>query len=85
MAFTYQDMGHAFHEYFLETCFLCCSLLTLLCNRQSIAEYKAYWLMGGPKINPRGVCFTSILSIFSIMAGWIAEMHFMLFFAYITV
>jgi len=27
-------------------------------------------------------CFTSVFSVFSVMAGWIAEMLFMLFFAY---
>ena len=32
-----------------------------------------------------GACFTSIFSVFSIMAGWIVEMVFMLFFAYIAV
>ena len=30
------------------------SLLILLCNRQNIAEYEAYWLMGVPIINPWG-------------------------------
>ena len=48
--------GRAFHEHYspyfpywldgLQRCFSCCSLLILLCNRQNIAEYKAYWLMG---------------------------------------
>jgi len=28
--------------------------------------------------------FTSIFSVFSVMAGWIAEMLFMLLFAYIA-
>ena len=32
-----------------------------------------------------GVHYTSIFSVFSIMASWIAEMHFMLSFADITV
>jgi len=32
-----------------------------------------------------GAHFTSIFSIISIMAGWIAEMLFMLLFAYIAV
>ena len=27
-------------------------MLILLCNEQNIAEYKAYWLMGVPVINP---------------------------------
>jgi len=51
---------------------------------QKIAEYEVYWLMGVPIINPWGVRFTSIFSLFSIMAGWIAKMLFMLFFAYIA-
>jgi len=29
-----------------------------------------------------GAHFTSIFSVFSVMAGWIAEMLFMLLFAY---
>ena len=53
----------------------------LLCNRQNIAEYEAYWLMGFPIINLWGARFTSI---FSVMAGWIAEILFMLFFACVT-
>ena len=32
-----------------------------------------------------GACFTSIFSVFSIMAGWIGEILFMLLFAYIAV
>jgi len=32
-----------------------------------------------------GMRFTSIFSVFSAMAGWIAEIHFMLFFAYTAV
>ena len=32
-----------------------------------------------------GARFTSIFSIVSVMVGWIAEMLFMLFFAYIAV
>ena len=32
-----------------------------------------------------GVHFMSIFSVFSAMAGWIAEMLYMLFFAYIAV
>jgi len=56
MAFTYRGMGCAFHERILcifcngwldglQRCFSCCSLLIMLCNGQSIAEYKACWLM----------------------------------------
>ena len=29
-------------------------LLILLCNRQNIVKYEAYWLIGVPIINPRG-------------------------------
>jgi len=32
-----------------------------------------------------GMRLTSVYSVFSVMAGWIAEMLFMLFFAYIAV
>ena len=38
----------------LQRCFSCCSLLILLCIRQNIAEYEAYWLMGVPIIDPWG-------------------------------
>ena len=34
----------------------------MLCNRQNIAEYEAYWLMGVPIINPWGARFMSIYS-----------------------
>jgi len=53
-------------------------------NGRNIAEYEAYWLMGVQIINPWGARFTSIFSIFSAMAGWIAKMLFKLFFAYIA-
>ena len=45
-----------------------------------MAEIEALWLS-----RIWGVHFTSILSVFSVMAGQIAEMPFMLFFAYIAV
>jgi len=51
-------------------------------NEQSIAEYEEYWLMVVSIINSLSVNFTSIFSVFSVMAGWVAEMLFMLFFAY---
>ena len=54
----------------------------LLYNRQNIAEYEAYYLMGFPIINLWGAHFTSA---FSVMAGGIAEILFMLFFAYTAV
>ena len=60
-------------------------MLILLYNRQNIAEYKAYWLMGFPIINLLGAHYTSTFSVFSFMAGWIAEILFMLFFAYTAV
>ena len=56
----------------------------MLCNEQNIAEYEAYWLMGFPIINLWGVHFTSIFSILSVKAGWIAEIFFMLFFACVS-
>ena len=56
----------------------------LLCNGQNIAEYEAYWLMGFPIINIWGERFTSVFSVFSVMAGWIAEILFILFFACVT-
>jgi len=59
------------------TYFLCCSLLIFLCNGQNIAEYKAYCLMGAPILRVR---ISELFSVFSVMAGWIAEMLFMLFF-----
>ena len=34
--------------------FPCCSLLILLCNEHSKAEYEAYWLISVPIINPWG-------------------------------
>ena len=57
----------------------------LLCYGQNIAEYEAYWLMGFPIINLCGAHFTTIFSVFSVMAGWIAEILFMLIFAYTAV
>ena len=84
MAFAYRDMGRAFHEYILHIfCNDCrdASLPILLCNGQNIAEYDAYWLMGFLIINLWGARFTSVFSIFSVMAGWIAGILFMLFFA----
>jgi len=37
-----------------------------------IAVYEAYWLMGFPIINLWGTRFTSVFSVFSVMAGRIA-------------
>ena len=56
-------------------------LAYMLWNEFDIAEIKALWLS---RIEIWGVRFTSIFFIFSVMAWWIAEMLFMLFFAYIT-
>ena len=47
-----------------------------------ITENKTLWLS---RIEIWGSSFTSIFSVFSVMAGWIAEMLFMLLFAYIAV
>jgi len=60
MVFRYQDMGHTFHEHILRTfcygwmdckdgflCLYCC-----VTNGQNIADYKVYWLIGAPIINP---------------------------------
>ena len=91
-AFTYQDMGRTFHEYILrifrngwmdcgDAFYAALCLYILLYNGQNIAEYEAYWLMDFPIINLWGTHFTSIFSVFSVMAGWIAEILFMLFFA----
>ena len=91
MAFTYRDMGHTFHKYILRIFhngWMDCRdafHAILLYNGQNIAEYEAYWLTGFPIINLWGVCFTSTFSIFSVMAGWIAGIPFMLFFAYTAV
>jgi len=95
MAFTYRDMGHTFHEYILHIfrngwmdcrdAFHAVICVILLYNGQNIAEYKAYWLMGFSIINLWGACFTSTFSVFSVMAGWIVGILFMLFFAYTAV
>ena len=61
---------------------LCLTYYSMLRNEVNIAEIEALWLS---RIKIWSVRFTSIFSIFSIMAGWIAEMLFMLFFAYIAV
>jgi len=54
----------------------------MLRNEFDIAEIEALWLSC---IKIWGTRFMSIFSIFSVMAGWIAEMLFMLFFDYIAV
>ena len=54
----------------------------MLRNEFDIAEIKALWLS---RIEIWGKHFMSIFSVFSVLAGWIAEMLFMLFFAYIAV
>jgi len=51
-------------------------------NEFDIAEIEALWLS---HFEIWGAHFTSIFSVFSVMAGWIAEMLFILFFAYIAV
>jgi len=82
MAFTYRDMGRAFHEY----------ILRIFCNgwmdcrdafHTALYVYcdEVYWLMCFPIINLWGARFTSVFSVFSVMAGWIAEILFILFFS----
>jgi len=46
------------------------------------AEIDTLWLS---RIKIWGAGFTSIFSVFSVMAGWIAEILFMLLLAYIAV
>ena len=58
-------------------------VLCLACYVEfDIAEIKTLWFS---HIEIFGACFMSIFFIFSIMAGWIAVMLFMLLFAYIAV
>ena len=54
----------------------------LLCYEFAIAEIETLWLS---RIEIYATHFTSIFSVFSVMAGWIAEMLFVLLFAYIAV
>ena len=54
----------------------------MLWNKFDIAEIEALWLS---RIKVQGARFTSVFSIISIMARWIAEMLFMLFYVYIAV
>ena len=56
----------------------------MLWNEFDIAEIEALWLSHNI-IEIWGARFTSTFSVFSIMAGWIAEMLFILFFVYIAV
>ena len=67
MVFTHLDMGRALHEWIFcifHNGWMDCRgafhvvlcLRILLCNRQNIAAYKAYWLMGFPIINHGGSC-----------------------------
>ena len=53
----------------------------MLWNKFEIAEIEALWLSG---IEIWGMHFTNIFFVFSVIAGWIAEMLFMLSFAYIA-
>ena len=48
----------------------------------TIIEIEALWLS---QIEIWGMHFTSEFFVLSVMAGWIAEILFMLFFAYIAV
>jgi len=51
----------------------------MLWNEFDIAEFEALW---PSHIKIWGVCFMTTFSVFSAMAEWIAEILFMLFFAY---
>jgi len=57
-------------------------LVYYVMNEFAIAEIETLWLS---RIDIWGTHFTSIFSVFSVMAGWIVEMLFMLLFAYIAV
>ena len=57
---TYRSLRHSSHY----------ALLTVLWNKFNIAEIEALWLS---RIKIWGTRFTSIFSMFSIMAGWLAE------------
>ena len=57
-------------------------ILFLAYNEVDIAEIEVLWLS---RIEILGKSFTSEFSVFSVMAGWIAEVVFMLFIAYIAV
>ena len=91
MAFTYRDMGRVFHKYVLRIfhnswmdcrdAFHAALCLYYCITGKKIPEYEAYWLS---TINLWGGHFTSVFSVFSVMAGWIAETLFMLFFACVT-
>ena len=65
-----------------EALLILCTLLTMSWNKFDIAEIETLWLL---RIEIWGAHFTSVFSVFSVMAGWIAQMLFMLFFAYIAV
>jgi len=57
----------------------------LLCYEMSFTFLKLRHSVWLSRIEIWGVYFTSIFPVFSIMAGWIAEMLFMPFFAYTAV
>ena len=57
----------------------------LLCyetSKLAIEEIETLWLS---RIEIWGTHFSSIFSVFSVKAGWIEEMFFMLLFAYVAV
>jgi len=56
----------------------------LLCYEMRLTLLKLRCYGRLLRIEIWGVCFTSVFSVFSVMAGWIAEMLFMVFFAYIA-
>ena len=57
----------------------------MLWNEFDIAEIEALWLSHIKILGTQGTHFTSESSVFSLMAEWIAEVLFMLFYAYTTV
>ena len=63
------------------------ALLTLCLAYYAMKWVRHCWNRGIMAFTYRDMCahFMSIFSVFSVMAGWIAEMLFMLFFAYIAV
>jgi len=60
------------------------TLLTavMLCNKFNIAEIEALWLSC---IEIWGARFTRESFTFSVMAGWFAEVPFMLFYSFTAV
>ena len=92
MAFTYPDMGHAFHKHILRIfrngwmdsrdAFHACLRIFSLCNGQNIAEYEAYWIMGAPIYRIMGIaherkCSQILQKYWSIHEYFLAEFSFL--------